>query len=236
MLRVERTGPSGAVARVTLDPPRGPQRVQRLADRRAADDVRRPRARVADGAPRRRPRRRRPVVLRRRRHRLDARRDGPRRRGQRAGRDGDGRDVRGDRHVPGARSIARVQGAALGGGMGLCAVRDLVIAEAGREVRVHRDAPRHPAGGDLAVRHRQDRRVARPGAVPGRPAVRRDPGAADRARPRGRRGRRRRSTRPWTAPSPTCSRPARPRRAPRRRSSARCAGWATGRRSGTPRG
>ena len=41
--------------------------------------------------------------------------------------------------------IARVHGAALGGGMGLCAVADLVIAESGHAVRVHRDAPRDPA-------------------------------------------------------------------------------------------
>ena len=82
-------------------------------------------------AARRRARRRRTVVLRRRRHRLDARGDDARRRGQRAGRDGDGRDVRGDRHLPGARSSPASTGAALGGGMGLCAVADLVIAESG---------------------------------------------------------------------------------------------------------
>ena len=46
--------------------------------------------------------------------------------------------------------IARVHGAALGGGMGLCAVADLVIAECGHAVRVHRDAAGDPAGGHLA--------------------------------------------------------------------------------------
>ena len=73
--------------------------------------------------------------------------------------------------------------------MGLCAVADLVIAEMRDPLRVHRDAPRDPAGGHQPVRRREDRRESRPGPVPGRPAVRRDPGAADRARPRGRRGR-----------------------------------------------
>ena len=84
--------------------------------------------------------------------------------------------------------IARVHGAALGGGMGLCAVADLVIAEIGRPVRVHRDAPRDPAVGHQPVRHRQDRREPRAGAVPGRPPVRCHAGGADRARPRDRRG------------------------------------------------
>ena len=92
--------------------------------------------------------------------------------------------------------IARVHGAALGGGTGLCAVSDLVIAESGHPLRLHRDAPGDPAGGDLAVRHRQDRRDERPGALPRRPPLRCGPGPADRPRPRARRGRRRRWTRP----------------------------------------
>ena len=91
--------------------------------------------------------------------------------------------------------IARVHGAALGGGAGLCAVSDLVDRRGGREVRLHRDAARDPAGGDLAVRDREDRREPGARALPRRAAVRCDPGAADRARARGRGGRRRRSTR-----------------------------------------
>ena len=216
-------------------PPRGPQRVQRLADRRAPDDVRGPRPRVADGAPGGRPRRRRPVVLRRRRHRLDARGDGPRRRGQRAGRDGDGRDVRDDRHLPGPRHRPR-PGRGARRRDGPLRGRRPRHRRGRDEVRVHRDAPRDPAGGDLAVRDREDRRVARPGAVPGRSPVRRVPGQriglvhevveGEEALDDGRGPASRRHPR----------RPARRRRAPRRRSSARCAGSATGRRSGTPRG
>ena len=59
--------------------------------------------------------------------------------------------------------IARVHGEALGGGIGLCAVADLVIAEVRRAVRLHRDAARDPARGHRAVRHRPDRRDATPG-------------------------------------------------------------------------
>ena len=102
-------------------------------------------------------------------------------------------------------------------------------------LRLHRDAAGHPAGGHLAVRHREDRGEPRTRAVPGRPPVRRDPRAADRARPRGGRGRGRR----WTPPSrrrfATCSPRARPLSGPRKRSSAKCAASATDRRSGTRR-
>ena len=49
---------------------------------------------------------------------------------QRAGRDGDGRHARGDRHLSRAGDRSR-PGRRLGGGAGLCAVADLVIAEAG---------------------------------------------------------------------------------------------------------
>ena len=120
--------------------------------------------------------------------------------------------------------IARVHGAALGGGMGLCAVADIVIAESGSAVRVHRDAPRDPARRDRAVRHRQDRRDPRAGAVPGRSPVRCHPRAADRPRPRDRRGRggarRRRGRRGRRHPA----RPGRPPPGRPRRSSARSAG------------
>ena len=48
--------------------------------------------------------------------------------------------------------IGRVHGAALGGGAGLAAVCDIVVADDDAHVRVHRGEAGHPAGGDLAVR------------------------------------------------------------------------------------
>ena len=48
--------------------------------------------------------------------------------------------------------IGRVHGAALGGGAGLAAVCDIVVAADDARVRVHRGEAGHPAGGDLAVR------------------------------------------------------------------------------------
>ena len=54
--------------------------------------------------------------------------------------------------------VGRVHGAALGGGTGLAAVCDIVVAERGRAVRVHRGEARHPAGRDLALLRREDRR------------------------------------------------------------------------------
>ena len=57
-----------------------------------------------------------------------------------------------------------------------------------RRVRIHRGQARHRAGGDLAVRAREDRRLGRAGAVPDRHALRRGAGQGDRARPRGRPG------------------------------------------------
>ena len=85
--------------------------------------------------------------------------------------------------------IARVHGAALGGGMGLCAVADVVDRRERDPVRVHRDAPRDPARRHQPVRGRQDRRIRGAGAVPGRTPVRCRSRAADRAGPRGRRRR-----------------------------------------------
>ena len=64
--------------------------------------------------------------------------------------------------------IVRVHGAALGGGMGLCAVGRPRLRRERHAVRLHRDAPGHPSGGDLTVRHREDRRVPCAGVVPGR--------------------------------------------------------------------
>ena len=131
--------------------------------------------------------------------------------------------------------IARVHGAALGGGMGLCAVADIVIAESGRPVRVHRDTARDPAGGHLARSSSPRSARATPGpcspagagSMPSAPS---GSGSSTRSS---------RGRRPWTRRSMrrsrTCSSPARRRRGRRRRSSARSAAWATGRRSGTRR-
>ena len=67
--------------------------------------------------------------------------------------------------------IARVHGSALGGGMGLCAVSDLVDRRVRGTLRLHRDTAGHPACGHLAVRHREDRGDPRTRSVPGRPSV-----------------------------------------------------------------
>ena len=186
-LRVERTGAAGEVARVTLARPE----VHNAFDATLIADLRATFAQLARERPTapagRRPGRRRSDLLRRRRHRLDARRDGPRYGGQRAGRDGDGRHVRGDRHLPrpghrsgpGRRDRGR-DGPVRGG-----RPRHRRI---GRPVRVHRDAPRDPAVGHQPVRHRQDRREPRPGAVPRRSPIRCHPCRSDRAGPRDRRG------------------------------------------------
>ena len=115
--------------------------------------------------------------------------------------------------------IARVQGAALGGGMGLCAVADIVIAESGTrfgftETRLGI----LPAVISPFV-------IAKIGESAARALF---PTKSSRARPR--------STRRSTARSPTCWRP--DRRPPGRpsRSSARSAGWVTAHPSGTRRG
>ena len=47
--------------------------------------------------------------------------------------------------------IGRIHGAALGGGAGLAAVCDIVVAAEDAAFGVHRGEARHPAGGDLAV-------------------------------------------------------------------------------------
>ena len=72
--------------------------------------------------------------------------------------------------LPGA-VIGRIHGAALGGGAGLAAVCDIVVAAEHGDVRLHRDEARHPAGDDLAVRAAEDRRLGGARAVPDRRAV-----------------------------------------------------------------
>ena len=106
--------------------------------------------------------------------------------------------------------VGRIQGAAIGGGVGLVAVCDVAIAHDDVAVRVVRGEARDPAGGDLAVRDREDRRDARARAVPHRRALRRRARAAHRARPSRRRERSASSTPRSTRPSRS-SRPRAPR-------------------------
>ncbi len=84
--------------------------------------------------------------------------------------------------------IGRIHGAALGGGSGLAAVCDIVVAEEARDLRVHRNQARHSAGDDLAVRAAEDRRLGGARAVPDRHAIRCRAGQGDRPRSRGRAG------------------------------------------------
>ena len=129
--------------------------------------------------------------------------------------------------------VARVQGAALGGGMGLCAVSDLVIAEAGAkfgftETRlgilpavispfvIAKIGETHARALFPGGRRFDAMRALRIGLV--HEVVEGDE-ALDA---------------PSTRPSPTCWRRARPRPARPRRSSARCAACRTTRRAGTP--
>ena len=67
--------------------------------------------------------------------------------------------------------IGRIHGAALGGGAGLAAVCDIVVAADDAHVRLHRGEARHPAGGDLAVR-RSPRSARRRRASCSSPAAR----------------------------------------------------------------
>ncbi len=60
--------------------------------------------------------------------------------------------------------VARVRGAAFGGGCGLVAAADVAVAEEG-DVRVQRGAPGTHPGDDLCVRGAQDRRRASAGAL-----------------------------------------------------------------------
>ena len=146
---------------------------------------------------RRGPRGRRQDVLRRRRRRVDGE-DGRATRGREpAGRDGDVAHVRARSTRLPVPLIGRVHGAALGGGAGLAAVCDIVVADGRGDVRVHRGQARHHAGGDLAVRAGEDRPVGGARAVPDRRALLRRARARDRPGPR-RSCRRRSSTRPST--------------------------------------
>jgi hypothetical protein len=130
--------------------------------------------------------------------------------------------------------IARVHGGALGGGAGLCAVADLVIAEAGARF------------GFTETRWESCRRSSRRSSSPG--SARRTPGRCSPAVAGSTRsGRnesgsstrwwkgRRRSMPPSTPPSPTSLPRARRRPEPPRRSSARYVGSVTARRNGTRR-
>ena len=103
--------------------------------------------------------------------------------------------------------IGRIHGAALGGGAGLAAVCDIVVAEEDGAVRIHRGQARHSAGGDLAVRPREDRPIGGARAVSDRcagfpPRARKEIGLvhavvpAARARRDGDRSTSRRSSRP----------------------------------------
>ena len=67
--------------------------------------------------------------------------------------------------------IGRVHGAALGGGAGLAAVCDIVVADEDAVFGFTEVKLGHPAGGDLAVRARQDRPVGGARAVPDRRAL-----------------------------------------------------------------
>ncbi len=129
-LRLERAGPGGAVVRVTLDRPD----VHDALDAELIDDLRRAFGRLADEPPERL----RAVVLAGEgpsfcagadiawmRASLELTREGNEADAMALAEMLDAID-----HCP-VPVIARVHGAALGGGMGLCAVSDLVIAEAG---------------------------------------------------------------------------------------------------------
>ena len=72
--------------------------------------------------------------------------------------------------------IGRVHGAALGGGSGLAAVCDIVVAADDAVFGFTETKLGHPAGDDLAVRAPEDRDVGRARAVPDRHAVHRRAG------------------------------------------------------------
>ena len=67
--------------------------------------------------------------------------------------------------------IGRIHGAALGGGSGLAAVCDVVVAADDAVFGFTEVDARHPAGDDLAVRRAEDRPVGRARAVPDRRAL-----------------------------------------------------------------
>ena len=85
-------------------------------------------------------------------------------------------------------TIARVNGAALGGGTGLVACCDIAVASADASVRHDRGPPRPDPRRDRALRRRGDRRPPGAPADADRRADRRGRGGPARAGPRGRRG------------------------------------------------
>ena len=82
-------------------------------------------------------------------------------------------------------TVARVNGAALGGGTGLVACCDIVVASAAGDLRHDRGAPRPDPLGDRAVRARRDRATPCPAADADGRADQRGRGGADRAGARG---------------------------------------------------
>ncbi len=86
-------------------------------------------------------------------------------------------------------TVARVNGAALGGGTGLVACCDVVVAGEECGVRHHRGPPRHHARGDRPLRDRRDRRAPRAPADADRRADHGVRGGTDRPGARGRAGR-----------------------------------------------
>ena len=90
-------------------------------------------------------------------------------------------DARRHRRCP-VPVIARVQGAALGGGMA-CARRRRRRRDRRHELRLHRDEAGHHPRRDQPVRAAEDRRGRRPALISYRRAVRCRAGAADRPRP-----------------------------------------------------
>ena len=75
-------------------------------------------------------------------------------------------------------TIARVHGAAFGGGVGLVACCDIAVATQRRAVRALRGEAGAHSRGDLAVRGRRDRRARRAPLLPHRRALRRRRGLA----------------------------------------------------------
>ena len=80
--------------------------------------------------------------------------------------------------------IGRIQGAALGGGSGLAAVCDIVVAEEDAIFGFTETKLGHPAGDDLAICPAEDRRLGRARSVPDRHADSTPQGQGDRTRAR----------------------------------------------------
>ncbi len=80
--------------------------------------------------------------------------------------------------------VGRIHGAALGGGAGLAAVCDIVVADEHAMFGFTEVRARDPAGGDFAVRAREDRAIRSARAVPDRRAIHSRARQGDRAGPR----------------------------------------------------